>query len=213
MNCFAGPLSLSLGLVYSCSSECSILIARPLNWCSASASCLAAAWSLITCFNAPLTNLSLGSWSRHLFFSCSSKCSILLDSPLHWYLASVSSLAATWSLLTCFDGPLRLSLGSWSCQLLYFGSTECTSLLAHPRYWCLASVSCVVALGAFCFALLVPWACCLVPACFTGPLLSLSLGSWSRHMVYSCSSKRSILFASLCIGTSRLCHALSPLGV
>jgi hypothetical protein len=152
-------------------------------------------------------------WKLVEMFWCSSKRSILLARPPHWYLGLVSSLAANWSLLTCFDRPMRLSLGSWSCQLLYFGSTECTSLLAHPRYWCLASVSCVVALGAFCFALLVPWACCLVPACFTGPLLSLSLGSWSRHMVYSCSSKRSILFASLCIGTSRLCHALSPLGV
>jgi hypothetical protein len=83
--------------------------------------------------------------------------------PLHWYLASVSCLVGNWSLITCFDRPLSLSLGSWAFQLFYFGSTECTSLLAHLRYWCLASVSCVITFGAFWLALLVPWACCSGP--------------------------------------------------
>jgi hypothetical protein len=149
-------------------------------------------------------SLSLGSWSRHLFYSFSSKISILLARPLHWYLPSVSCIAATWSLMTCFDRPLSLSpgslslsLGSWSFQLFYFGSTECSILLAHPRHWCLASIACVVAFGAFWLALLVPWVCCSGPAWFTGPLLSLSLGSWSRHLFYFCSSKRSILLARL----------------
>jgi hypothetical protein len=181
MTCFDRPLSLSLGswsfqLFYFGSTECTSLLAHLRYWCLASVSCvvaLGAFWLALlvpwacclgpACFTGPLLRLSLGSWSRHLFYSCSSKRSILLARPLHWYLASVSCLVGNWSLITCFDRPLSLSLGSWAFQLFYFGSTECTSLLAHLRYWCLASVSCVVTFGAFWLALLVPWACCSGP--------------------------------------------------
>jgi hypothetical protein len=50
-------------------------------------------------------SLSLGSWSRHLFYFCSSELSSLLARPLPWYLASVSSFAAALGLVVWVAGP------------------------------------------------------------------------------------------------------------